>query len=239
MAARGSLAEAPKKRPAPTTVSTSAVDANAYWSIPANELLGRLETSPSGLSASGAASRLAKCGRNTPTLRSDATALGLFAQQFRSPLVLILVFAAIVSTFVGSGNEAAIIGAIVLASCVLSFTQEYGASRATAALKQRISRKAIVFRGGVECTVDAEDIVPGDLIRLSAGNLIPTDGVILEARDFNVSEAVLTGEAFPLLINVKSSSASQPGRNWMWSHHSGNNCDLFDQHQRRSGRDGF
>src|SRR5436190_378445 len=85
------------------------------------------------------------------------------------------------------------------AGCVLSFTQEYGASRATEALKQRISRKAVVLRDGVECSVAAEDIVPGDVIRLSAGNLIPADGVILDARDFNVSEAVLTGETFPVV----------------------------------------
>ncbi|RVA10282.1 magnesium-translocating P-type ATPase, partial [Mesorhizobium sp. M7A.F.Ca.US.002.01.1.1] len=112
-----------------------------------------------------------------------------------------------VSAFVREGQEAVIIGAIVLASCVLSFTQEYGASRATEALKQRISRKAIVLRDGVECSIAAEDIVPGDLIRLSAGNLIPADGIILDARDFNVSEAVLTGETFPV---VKAPGRSTP-----------------------------
>ncbi|TIV05479.1 MAG: magnesium-translocating P-type ATPase, partial [Mesorhizobium sp.] len=98
----------------------------------------------------------------------------------RSPLVLILVFAAAVSVFVGEGHEAAIIGAIVLASCILSFTQEYGASRAMEALQQRISRKATVLRDSFERIVDVENIVPGDVICLSAGNLIPVDGVVLE-----------------------------------------------------------
>ncbi|TPJ04743.1 magnesium-translocating P-type ATPase [Mesorhizobium sp. B2-8-1] len=184
-----------------------APDGAAYWSIETDDLLRSLETSPSGLAASEAASRLAKFGRNTPALKSSASALIVFARQFRSPLVLILIFAASVSAFVGEGQEAAIIGAIVLASCVLSFTQEYGASRATEALKQRISRKAIVLRDGVECSIAAEDIVPGDLIRLSAGNLIPADGIILDARDFNVSEAVLTGETFPV---VKAPGRSPP-----------------------------
>ena len=179
----------------------------AYWSLEANELLRRLKSSASGLAGSEAASRLAKFGRNTPASKSNASALIVLARQFRSPLVLILIFAASVSAFVGEGQEAAIIGAIVLASCVLSFTQEYGASRATEALKQRISRKAIVLRDGVECSVAAEDIVPGDLIRLSAGNLIPADGIILDARDFNVSEAVLTGETFPV---VKAPGRSAP-----------------------------
>ncbi|WP_244604608.1 MULTISPECIES: magnesium-translocating P-type ATPase [Mesorhizobium] len=179
----------------------------AYWSIETNDLLLRLETSVSGLASSEAASRLAKFGRNTLASTSSASALAVFVRQFRSPLVLILIFAACVSAFVGDGQEAAIIGAIVLASCVLSFTQEYGASRATEALKQRISRKAIVLRDGAECSVAAEDIVPGDVIRLSAGNLIPVDGIILDARDFNVSEAVLTGETFPA---VKTPGRSAP-----------------------------
>ncbi|WP_044549325.1 magnesium-translocating P-type ATPase [Mesorhizobium japonicum] len=179
----------------------------AYWSIETNDLLLRLDTSVSGLASSEAASRLAKFGRNTLASTSSASALAVFARQFRSPLVLILIFAACVSAFVGDGQEAAIIGAIVLASCVLSFTQEYGASRATEALKQRISRKAIVLRDGAECSVAAEEIVPGDVIRLSAGNLIPADGIILDARDFNVSEAVLTGETFPA---VKTPGRSAP-----------------------------
>ncbi|WP_245455932.1 magnesium-translocating P-type ATPase [Mesorhizobium sp. M7A.F.Ca.US.008.03.1.1] len=182
-------------------------DGAAYWSIKTDDLLRSLETSPSGLAASEAASRLAKFGRNTPASKSSASALVVFARQFRSPLVLILIFAASVSAFVGEGQEAAIIGAIVLASCLLSFTQEYGASRATELLKQRISRKVIVLRDGVECSVAAEDIVPGDIIRLSAGNLIPADGIILDARDFNVSEAVLTGETFPV---VKAPGRSAP-----------------------------
>ncbi|MBZ9676177.1 magnesium-translocating P-type ATPase [Mesorhizobium sp. ES1-1] len=179
----------------------------AYWSIETKDLVLRLGSSASGLAASEAASRLVKFGRNTPASTSSASALAVFARQFRSPLVLILIFAAGVSAFVGEGQEAAIIGAIVLASCVLSFTQEYGASRATEALKQRISRKAIVLRDGTECSVAAGDIVPGDVIRLSAGNLIPADGIILEARDFNVSEAVLTGETFPV---VKAPGRSAP-----------------------------
>ncbi|TGQ29083.1 magnesium-translocating P-type ATPase [Mesorhizobium sp. M00.F.Ca.ET.216.01.1.1] len=187
--------------------SMGAAGDNAYWSIESSELLQRLGTSASGLASAEAASRLAKFGHNTLVSRSSTSALAVFVRQFRSPLVLILIFAAAVSAFVGEGHEAAIIGAIVLASCVLSFTQEYGASRAMAVLKQRISRKTAVLRDGLECSVDSDDIVPGDVVRLSAGNLIPVDGVILDARDFNVSEAVLTGETFPV---VKAPGRSAP-----------------------------
>ncbi|MGX8010002.1 magnesium-translocating P-type ATPase [Mesorhizobium sp. ORM8.1] len=179
----------------------------AYWSLEKDQLVTLLGTSTSGLLSFGAAVRLAKFGRNSLSSRSRRSAGTVFARQFRSPLVLILIFAAAVSGFVGEGHEAAIIGMIVLASCILSFTQEYGASRAMEALQQRISRKANVLRDSVERSIDARDIVPGDVVCLSAGNLIPVDGVVLESQDFNVSEAVLTGETFPV---VKSAGRSTP-----------------------------
>jgi P-type Mg2+ transporter len=129
-------------------------------------------------------------------------------RQFRSPLVLILVFAAIVSAALGEGYEAIIIGAIILASCGLGFTQEYRASQAVEALKRRLSRKALVLRDGTATTVAAEEIVPGDIVKLSAGDLVPADGLILEARDLNISESTLTGESFPV---VKSPGISPAG----------------------------
>ncbi|RAZ91102.1 magnesium-translocating P-type ATPase [Mesorhizobium hawassense] len=184
-----------------------AANEHAYWSLETDQLIERLETSSSGLLSVDAAIRLGKFGRNALALRSNGSAFTVFIRQFRSPLVLILVFAAAISIFVGEGHEAAIIGVIVLASCVLSFTQEYGASRAMEALRQRISRKATVLRDSFERSVDVETIVPGDVVCLSAGNLIPIDGVILESRDFNVSESVLTGETFPV---VKSAGRSAP-----------------------------
>ncbi|WP_192248566.1 magnesium-translocating P-type ATPase [Mesorhizobium silamurunense] len=179
----------------------------AYWSLETDQLVEQLETSTSGLLSVDSAIRLAKFGRNALAPRSNGSALAVFARQFRSPLVLILVFAAVVSVFVGEGHEAAIIGAIVLASCILSFTQEYGASRAMEALQRRISRKATVLRDSFERIVDVENIVPGDVVCLSAGNLIPVDGVVLESRDFNVSESVLTGETFPVVKSAGRSAA--------------------------------
>ncbi|MGN6538121.1 MAG: cation-translocating P-type ATPase, partial [Mesorhizobium sp.] len=173
--------------------------AGAYWSVPAGTLLTSLHSSPSGLSFAESQSRLGEAGPNAAGQMGHASAFAVLARQFRSPLVLILIFAAVVSAFVGEGSEAVIIGIIVLASCVLSFTQEYGASRAMEALTARIARKATVLRDGRETSVAVAEIVPGDVIRLSAGNLIPADGVLLEARDFNVSEAALTGETFPVV----------------------------------------
>lgn len=172
---------------------------SAYWSVPAETVLARLGSTQSGLSSSEAQVRLRKAGPNLIGRKAGPSPIVAFLQQFRSPLVLILIFAAIVSAFIGEGSEAVIIGIIVLASCVLSFTQEYGASKAMQALTAQIAHKAVVLRNGEEANVAVEEIVPGDVIRLSAGNLIPTDGVLLEARDFNVSEAALTGETFPVV----------------------------------------
>jgi Mg2+-importing ATPase len=177
----------------------------AYWALPNGQLLTELRTAPDGLSSDEASARLRLNGPNAIGRKGEVSAMSVIARQFRSPLVLILVFAAIVSAFVGEGSEAAIIAVIVLASCALSFTQEYGASKAMQVLTARISRKARVLRDGVEASVPAEAIVAGDVVRLSAGNLIPADGVLLEARDFNVSEAALTGETYPV---VKSPGVS-------------------------------
>ncbi len=201
------------ERPTPAAGAAHAIGRSpgdvvpAYWSLEPDRLMKLLEASASGLSSAEAAARLTRVGRNTLASRSSGSALAVFARQFRSPLVLILVFAAVVSAFVGEGHEAAIIGAIVLASCILSFTQEYGASRAMEALQKRISRRADVLRDGSERKIDAENIVPGDVISLSAGDLIAVDGVVLESCDFNVSEAVLTGETFPV---VKSPGRTAP-----------------------------
>ncbi len=173
--------------------------ASAYWSVPVDTLLASLDTSANGLSSEAAKARLNDVGANTIRQGQGASAFAAFARQFRSPLVLILIFAAIVSGIVGEGSEAAIIGVIVLASCFLSFTQEYGASQAMQVLTARIARKALVLRDGRETLLPVEEIVPGDIVRLSAGNLVPADGILLETRDLNVSEAALTGETFPVV----------------------------------------
>ncbi len=182
-----------------TSSSLVMEDASPYWSVPIDRLLATLDTGPNGLSNEAAKARLNDVGANTIRQGHGTSALAAFARQFRSPLVLILIFAAIVSGIVGEGSEAAIIGVIVLASCVLSFTQEYGASQAMQALTARIARKALVLRDGRETLLPVEEIVPGDIVRLSAGNLVPADGILLETRDFNVSEAALTGETFPVV----------------------------------------
>jgi Mg2+-importing ATPase len=124
--------------------------------------------------------------------------LRLLLRQFESPLVLILIFAAAISLALQQWVDSAIILAIVLGSTLLGFFQEYRASAAVEQLKRRLALTCRVVRDGGERTVPVSTVVPGDLILLSAGNLIPADGLVIEAEDFLVSEASMTGESFPV-----------------------------------------
>lgn len=188
---------APLKNQDSATRDTT-MPASAYWSKAEDILLRDLESRPTGLSAEEATSRLGSNGPNTIGAPKHTNALHILIRQFLSPLVLILIFAATVSSLVGEIHDAIIISAIVLASCLLGFSQEYGATKALLALKQSISLSATVLRNGMESLVPASTIVPGDIIRLAAGSLVPADGVILSSRDLSVSEAALTGETFPV-----------------------------------------
>lgn len=183
---------APHPAPRPTDSE------QAYWARDPRDLAQEIGQGAAGLTASEAAARLEVSGPNQ--LRSKAGHLGwrLALRQFESPLVLILVFAALVSLGVGEWTEAAIILTIVAGSTLLSFTQEYRAAVALAELHGRLALRVSVLRDGATVTLPAEEIVPGDVVQLSAGNLIPADGVVLEARDFLVSQAALTGESFPV-----------------------------------------
>jgi Mg2+-importing ATPase len=171
---------------------------DAYWGRDAAGLLTALATSPRGLSSTEAAERLERHGPNVVEEQRDVATIRLLLHQFASPLVLILVFGAAVSLVVGDWVDAAIILVIVLGSTLLGFTQEYRASAAVAELRKRLALTVRVMRDGGLETVVASRIVPGDVIELSAGNLIPADGVILTARDFLVTEASLTGESMPV-----------------------------------------
>jgi Mg2+-importing ATPase len=122
----------------------------------------------------------------------------IFLRQFKSPLVLILVFAAVVSVLTRDWVDAAIVLVIVLASAALSFQQEYRAGRAIESLLARIAPTARVLRDGQAVAVPAGDVVPGDVLLLSAGSLIAADARVTAADDFFVNQAVLTGETFPV-----------------------------------------
>jgi Mg2+-importing ATPase len=170
----------------------------AYWSLTPEQLLSNLHASRNGLQPADAEQRLKQYGLNAISAQQQATAFRLLLSQFKSPLVLILIFAAVISGIVGEWVDAIIVIAIVLGSTILGFVQEYTASNAVAKLRSQITIKSNLLRGGKPQMLPSDQVVPGDVVVLSAGSLIPADGVVLEADDFFINQAVLTGETFPV-----------------------------------------
>ena len=175
-----------------------AVPDDSYWSRDASDLATALGSGVGGLTADRATQQLAAFGSNSVEDAPRLSALRLLLRQFESPLVLILAFAAAISLILQQWVDAGIILVIVLGSSLLSFFQEYRASTAVEELKKRLALTAQVLRDGAEQALPVNLIVPGDVILLSAGNLIPADGVVIEAQDFLVSESSMTGESFPV-----------------------------------------
>lgn len=151
-----------------------------FWSIPAAEVLQHLQTTPQGLSNDEAQERLARYGLNLlkPKKRSDAPTLLL--SQFKSPIILILLFAAGLSFFLRDATNALIILLIALASGLLGFWQERGAADAVKKLLAIVQIKTAVLRSEDSKEVPVEEIVPGDIIILNAGDVIPADSLILK-----------------------------------------------------------
>ena len=170
----------------------------AYWSLAPERLFSELKSSKNGLTTAEAGQRLKQYGANSIEAQQQATAFRLLLSQFKSPLVLILIFAAIVSGIVGEWVDASIVLAIILGSTILGFIQEYTASNAVEKLRSQVTLKSNLLRGGKPQMLPSEQVVPGDVVMLSAGSLIPADGLVLEANDFFVNQAVLTGETFPV-----------------------------------------
>jgi Mg2+-importing ATPase len=169
-----------------------------FWSIPAGELLEHLQTTVLGLSSEEAQRRSAKYGSNLlrPKKKSDVPTL-LFS-QFKSPIILTLLFAVGLSFFLREITNAAIIVAIVFLSGLLGFWQEYRATSAVQKLVALVQVKVTLLRDGNLREIPIEEVVPGDIATLKAGDVLPGDCLILESRDLFIDEAVLTGETYPV-----------------------------------------
>ncbi len=169
-----------------------------YWAKPVEETVNSLNSTLEGLSGVRATEILKNIGANSVQSKKHVTPLGLFFNQLKSPIVLILIFATLISAYLKDWPDAIIILLIVMGSALLSFFQEYNANNAAEKLKEQVSFKTDVLRDGEIQSVPTEEIVPGDVVLLSAGSLIPADGLVVEAKDFFVNQAVLTGETFPV-----------------------------------------
>ena len=151
-----------------------------------------------GLDAAQVRQRLAEFGPNRFGQTPATPPWRQYLRHLRNPLVLTLLLASSVSAFSGEITNCVIIVCIVLMSVTLDFWQEVRASQVVERLRQSVAVRASVLRDGQWQAHPVADLVPGDVVRLSAGDLVPADGLVLQARDFFVNQSVLTGESFPV-----------------------------------------
>jgi P-type Mg2+ transporter len=170
---------------------------SSFWALSVEQVLDQLESSPQGLSRQEVQQRLVKYGANRLKQKRQSNSLILLLNQFKSPIILILMAAAILSSFLGDVIDAVIILAIVLISGLLSFWQERGAADAVTKLLALVQVKATILRDGQAQDIPNQDVVPGDIVLLAAGDSIPGDCLLLESKDLSVNEAALTGETYP------------------------------------------
>ena len=168
-----------------------------FWSAPIEAVLAELVAHPDGLTQIEANRQLLRFGPNRSSDTRTITPLGLLLNQFRSPLVILLLFAMTLSLFLGETTDGVIVLAIVLGSALLGFLQEYQASNAVAKLLAVIQTRVAVLRDGHEVELSQDALVPGDVILLAAGAAVPADCRILRSTDLFVDESTLTGESYP------------------------------------------
>jgi len=169
-----------------------------FWSVPSLELLQQLQTTPQGLMSDEVQQRLLRYGSNLLKPKKKSDALTLLLAQFKSPIILILIFAAGLSFFLHNPIDATIILVIVLVSGFLGFWQERGAVNAVEKLYAIVQIKTTVVRNGDSKEVPIEEVVPGDIVFIKASDVIPGDCLLLESKDLFVDEAALTGETYPV-----------------------------------------
>ncbi|MDD5181914.1 MAG: magnesium-translocating P-type ATPase [Candidatus Nanoarchaeia archaeon] len=182
---------------------------NIYWQLPGETLLSRLDTSMSGLSTAEAKNRLSKYGKNEIS-KAARTWLNILISQFTSPLILVLIVAALLSLFVASAMDSLIILIIVLINGLMGFYQEYKSAQTVEKLKQYISYHAKVLRDSREIEVNANELVPGDIVFIENGDKIPADIRLLAANNLSVDESLLTGEPYPAIKNAKLLEKEKP-----------------------------
>ena len=168
-----------------------------YWSLSPTEVIKAFHSDVNGLASEDAALRLKENGENSIKKQKKTSQLIMFLNQFKNPIVIILIIATIISAVTGEWIDASIILLIVLSSSVLSFIQEYSASNALEELREKIQIKTFVMRSGKFIEIPSRELVVGDVIKLSAGSLVPADGLILESLDLSVNQSILTGESLP------------------------------------------
>ncbi len=169
-----------------------------FWQEDAGYWLTKLNSSEKGLSQDAAAKILLQSTGNKKQKSSLQKDIALFFSQYKSPLMLLLIGAVILSAFLGDTSDVFIILFIVASTGTLSFWQERNAGKVVEKLQSMIALHSLVIREGVAKETPVASIVLGDILELNAGDMIPADCLLIEANELNVNEASLTGESFPV-----------------------------------------
>ena len=195
----------------------------SFWSLPTAGLLSKLQTTANGITTNEAKQRRTNYGANSINAKKQSGTFILLVGQFKSPIILILLAATVLSLFLHNFVDASIILSIIIISGLLGFWQEFSASNAVEKLLALVQIKAAVLRDGKEVEIPVEDIVPGDIVILNAGDIVPGDCLLIGEKDIFVDEAMLTGETFPVEKNVTVLMADTPlaqrtNSVWMGTH---------------------
>jgi magnesium-transporting ATPase (P-type) len=193
---------------------------SAFHDRPPTDCLRALESSAEGLSATEAARRLVEHGRNQLPEGGSRGPVRRFLAQFHNVLIYVLLAAAAVTGALQHWVDTGVILAVVLANAVIGFVQEGKAEAAMAAIRQMLAPRASVLREGRRVTVDGASVVPGDIVLLEAGDKVPADLRVIEARGLAAQEAILTGESVPVdkgVEPVAAEAALGDRRSMLWS----------------------
>ena len=177
---------------------TDAGSSVKFWQSSLESLQDELRADVGGLDQAEAARRRALYGPNVLRPHRERALALQFLSRFSNPLVILLLAAATIAAFLGDVASFVIIAFVVVLSITLDFVQEYRAGRAADGLKRSVALRATVVRSGRAMEITADQIVPGDVVLLKPGGLVPADGRVIEARDCFVNQALLTGEAYPV-----------------------------------------
>lgn len=174
------------------------LESTIFHTLTVEETFSKLSVAPGGLDTQEASGRLAQYGRNELREGRKKTLLGRLLDQFRNVMVIILLVAAAISGFLGEWTDTVIILAVVVLNAILGVVQESKAEKALEALKQMSKPFAKVKRNGVVSQLKSEEIVPGDIVLLEAGDFVPADMRLVEVASLKIEEAALTGESVPV-----------------------------------------
>jgi P-type Mg2+ transporter len=169
-----------------------------YCSLKKEEVFRELNTSEEGLTSLEANERLNKYGNNSLKEKDKRTILGIFLSQFKSAFILILLLATIILFILGETVEAIVIIGIILLSSILGSFQEFKSDKALKLLKKYITFKSKVQRDGKRTEIDVKDLVPGDIVFLNLGDVVPADLRIIESKNLYANESSITGESYPV-----------------------------------------